>query len=62
MYVYRDFYAEYGCWTVGFYDPSGRWYPESDWNSPGKAAELVRYLNGGRNEETEQNHRLHVAI
>lgn len=34
-------------WTVGFYDPAGKFHPESDWNSPGDAAERVHYLNGG---------------
>jgi hypothetical protein len=33
-------------WTVGFYDPNGKWMPESDFNSPEEAAERVNYLNG----------------
>ena len=44
-YVYRSF--EPGLWTVGFYDGSGKWYPESDQDSPEKAAERVAWLNGG---------------
>ena len=43
-YVYRSF--EPGLWTVGFYDGSGKWYPESDQDSPEKAAERVAWLNG----------------
>jgi hypothetical protein len=44
-YVYRSFQP--GLWTVGFYDGSGKWYPESDQDSPEKAAERVAWLNGG---------------
>jgi hypothetical protein len=44
MYVYIR--SEYNLWTVGFYDPQGNWQPESDWDSPDKAAERVHYLNG----------------
>ena len=36
-----------GLWTVGFYDPSGTWMPESDHDSAKKAASRVNYLNGG---------------
>lgn len=46
MYVYKD--SEPGLWTVGYYDPAGKWQPESDHYSADKAAERVRYLNGGR--------------
>lgn len=45
-YVYRQF--EPGLWTVGFYDPSGQWYPESDHDSAEEAAQQVHYLNGGQ--------------
>ena len=34
-------------WTVGFYDPLGKWHPESDHDIREKAAERVHYLNGG---------------
>jgi hypothetical protein len=44
-YVYESF--ESGLWTVGFYDPSGKWHPESDHDSTGEAAKRVHYLNGG---------------
>ena len=44
MYVYKE--TEKGLYTVGFYDPSGNWHPESDHDSREKAAERVHYLNG----------------
>lgn len=46
MYVYIE--TERGqLWTVGFYDPQGKWHAESDHETPEKAAERVHYLNGG---------------
>jgi hypothetical protein len=33
-------------YTVGFYDPSGHWRPESDHGSPEDAARRVAWLNG----------------
>jgi hypothetical protein len=35
-------------YTVGFYDPRGKWQPESDHTSKDEAAKRVHYLNGGR--------------
>jgi len=46
MYVYL--YSEQNLWTVGFYDPEGKWHPESDYNDPQEAAKRVALLNGGR--------------
>ena len=46
MYVYIQSMRGPDLWTVGFYDPSGKWHPESDHDSPEKAAERVAYLNG----------------
>jgi len=43
-YVYIR--SEPTLWTVGFYDPDGRFQPESDHCSPEKAAERVAWLNG----------------
>lgn len=37
-----------GLWTVGYYEPSGKWIPESDHDSAEKAAERVHFLNGGK--------------
>lgn len=45
MYVYIK--SEPQLWTVGFYHPkTGEWNPESDHNTPEKAAERVAWLNG----------------
>jgi hypothetical protein len=41
-------YMEHNLFTVGFYDPAGRWEPESDHSTREAAAERVHYLNGGR--------------
>lgn len=53
MYVYIK--SEKACrdndyhdlWTVGFYDPAGKFRPESDHADREKAAARVAYLNGG---------------
>lgn len=52
MYVYIHSEKGYGydLFTVGFYDPSGRWHPDSDWNSRDDAAARVVYLNGGHTD------------
>jgi hypothetical protein len=49
MWVYKSF--EPGLWTVGFYDPSGGWWPDSDHHKQEDAASRVHYLNGGGNPE-----------
>ena len=46
MYVYIK--SERGLFTVGFYDPSGDWYAESDHADRKRAAARVHYLNGGQ--------------
>lgn len=45
MYVYKR--SEPQLWTVGHYEPSGKWQPESDHSTPDEAAERVVLLNGG---------------
>ena len=45
MYVYIE--SEPGCWTVGFYLPSGAFSAETDHDSKNNAARRVNYLNGG---------------
>lgn len=45
MYVYIQ--SEPGLWTVGFYDPSGEWHPDSDFDNRDDAAKRVHYMNGG---------------
>lgn len=47
-YVYVQ--SEPTLWTVGHYDPQGKWVSESDHASPEAAATRVHYLNGGRND------------
>jgi hypothetical protein len=46
MYVYVE--SEKGLYTVGFYDPKGKWMSESDYDSKEKAAERVAWLNGNK--------------
>lgn len=45
MYVYIQ--SERNLYTVGFYNPDGKWQPESDHDTSEEAANRVRYLNGG---------------
>ncbi len=45
MYVYIQ--SEPGLYTVGFYDPSGKWHPETDHDNSEEAAKRVAWLNGG---------------
>jgi hypothetical protein len=47
MYVYLYSQGD-NLFTVGFYDPSGKWHPESDHTTREQAAERVHYLNGGK--------------
>ena len=56
MYVYIETEHNVGpngenLYTVGFYDPSGKWVPESDYNDRNEAAARVAYLNGNTNAE-----------
>lgn len=44
MYVYIK--SEPQLYTVGFYDPAGKWHPESDHETREAAAERVHWLNG----------------
>lgn len=45
MYVYL--HSEPHLWTVGFYDPAGKFQPESDHDTAELAAVRVAFLNGG---------------
>lgn len=45
-YVYIR--SEPGLYTVGFYDPTGKWRAESDHETAEAAAARVHYLNGGK--------------
>jgi hypothetical protein len=44
-------------YTVGFYDPEGKWQPESDWSDKEVAAERVHFLNGGDPKTRDWNAR-----
>jgi len=46
MWVY--ILSEPGLFTVGFYDPTGKWHADSDHGSQEDAADRVAYLNGSR--------------
>lgn len=39
--------------TVGFYDPAGKWQPDSDHSSEAAAAARVNYLNGGHTDNAD---------
>lgn len=52
MFVYIQ--SEAHVWTVGHYDPTGEFQPESDWSSSQEAADRVHWLNGGGRESSEQ--------
>lgn len=45
-YVYVK--SDESLWTVGFYDPKGKWHADSDHDTRESAAARVAYLNGGR--------------
>lgn len=51
MYIY-EFQSGAGCYTVGYYQPQGKWKAESDHNTAHAAAKRVHYLNGGTDTET----------
>lgn len=51
MYVYIRAKGEDCLWVAGFYDPTGKFIPESDWDSRKEAAERVHWLNGGNSRE-----------
>jgi len=48
VYVYKQ--SEPQLWTVGYYDPTGKFVPESDHSHPDDAAWRVHWLNGGKSE------------
>jgi len=46
MWCYRR--TEPLLFTVGFYDPQGKWHTDSDHNSKAEAASRVSFLNGNQ--------------
>ncbi len=57
VYIQSDFAgkdcAVHDLFTVGFYQPSGKWEPESDHRTREDAQSRVHYLNGGENIELD---------
>jgi len=48
QYDYRNSW-----WSVGFYDPSGKWVTESEHDNKDDAAAHVHWLNGGERQRAE---------
>jgi hypothetical protein len=48
VYVYLQ--TEPQLWTVGHYEPDGKWIAESDHYTTESAAKRVHWLNGGYQE------------
>lgn len=46
MWVYQRTESE--LYTVGYYDPQGKWHADSDHSTAEEAAKRVHYLNGGK--------------
>jgi len=46
VYIHSEHSANHDLYTVGFYDPNGKWQPESDHSTKEEAAARVAYLNG----------------
>lgn len=59
MYVYIR--SESDLWTVGFYRPDGVWVPESDHDTPDRAAERVAWLNGNSSVDPPVGRTPHVS-
>lgn len=51
-WVYLQFDGE-RVWTVGFYDPDGKFHPDSDWKSRLSAAQRTAWLNGASTGQEE---------
>jgi hypothetical protein len=42
--------SEPGLYTVGYFEPSGQWRGDSDWDTREAARERVHFLNGGSSD------------
>jgi len=60
MYVYLR--SELTLWTVGHYDPRGKWHAESDHGTPEEAAARVASLNGDKDPENDRLRSLAQAL
>lgn len=56
MYVHIK--SEPSLWTVGHYDPLGKWHPDSDHDDEDSARQRVAQLNGGGVEAAAEVARL----
>jgi hypothetical protein len=52
VYIRTESGPAHSLYTVGFYDPDGKWHPESDHGDSEDAAQRVHYLNGGSPESS----------
>jgi hypothetical protein len=48
MYVYILTEKNPNLWTVGFYNPDGKFIPESDHDDKEEAAKRVAWINGSK--------------
>lgn len=53
IYIWTENSITNHLWTVGFYDPEGKFHPESDHSVQESAVARVHYLNGGNKEIIE---------
>ena len=60
MYVYLQ--SEPTLWTVGYYDPSGKWQPQSDHGTEREARAEVAYLNGDGQQLAAEVTRLKAEV
>lgn len=51
--TYTYIRSEPRLWTVGYYDPAGKWQPESDHSTPAEAATRAMLMNGGNPDMAE---------
>lgn len=53
--------SEPGLLTVGFYDPNGKWHPDSDFTDRKEASDRCAYLNGEMSHDVYEDFNLEVA-
>lgn len=51
IYILSEHGPDYNLYTVGFYDPNGKFQGDSDHNDREEAAKRVHYLNGGTDDK-----------
>lgn len=54
--------SEPNLWTVGFYDPAGKWQSDSDHDTAQGAASRLNYLNGGNGPLIAERDTLVLAL